>query len=202
MRVTGRLAQLGAGRPCVLAANHGHYADGLVIAVACGFPRRCFSFVARGALTWGWGAGALCVSPSNTVSVDLRRGHGGSALRTGVRLLCTGHSLVIFPEGWAHMDGHRGPFKSGAVAVARLAALKTGGRIDVIPAAICYPRRPGAWITRWPPAVQYALTLLAFPIFRRGATLNVGTPIDVRNLPADPAEATRFLESAIDALDC
>ncbi len=200
VRVLGPIEQLAAGRPCVVAANHGHYADGLVIAVACGFPSRCFTFVARGALTWAFGLGALCVSPSNTVCVDLRRGHGTSALRTGVRLLTTGHSLVIFPEGWAHMDGHRGPFHTGAAAMAQLAARKSGARIDIVPVAIRYPRHPGAWITRWPPALQYAMTLLAFPLFRRGATMAVGTAIDARTLSLDPVQATRTIEAAIDAL--
>lgn len=200
VRVAGPIERLAAGGPCVLAVNHGHYVDGLVIAVAGGFPRRCFTFVARGALTWALGLGSLCVSPSNTICVDLGRGRGGSALRTGVRLLGAGHALVIFPEGWAHMDGHRGWFQPGAVALAQLAARKSGGRVDVIPAAICYPRHPGEWITRWPPAVQYAMTFLAFPIFRRGATLRVGTPIDVRTLPTHSMEATRVLEAAIDAL--
>lgn len=200
VRVVGQIERLNVEPRYVLVTNHGHYADGLVIAVATAFPQHRFTFVARGALTWAWGVGALCLSPLNTVCVDLRSGYGGSALRTGVRLLGAGHGLMIFPEGWAHMDGHRRPFKNGAVIMARLAALKMGKRVDIIPAAVRYPRHPGTWITRWPPALQYAITFLAFPIFRRGATLNVGQAIDVRTLPVDPAEATRQLEAAVDAL--
>ncbi len=198
--MTGALSPVAGGPPCILVANHGHYADGMVLAVAAGFPRRLVTFVAHGALRWGWGLGALLVAPCNTVCVDLDRGRGTSALRTGARLLASGQALMLFPEGWAHLDGRRRPFRAGAVAMAQLAARRSGQRVDLLPASIRYPRHSGQWLTRWPPAVQYGLTFLASPWFRRGAVVRVGSPIDVRTLPVDAAAATRVLEAAVDAL--
>ena len=198
--VVGPPHQLSELRPFILAANHSHYADGLVIAVALGFPAYGYGFVAHGALTWAWGLGALSLASLNTVCVDLRRGRGVGAFRTGVRLLTSGNALLVFPEGWAHMDGRRGQYQNGTVAMAQRAAALSGRAVFVVPASIRYPRHPGAWITTWPPAWQYAIALLAFPFFRRGATMTLGTPIDARDLPTDVNEATRRLEAAIDAL--
>ncbi len=159
-----------------------------------------YGFVAHGALAWAWGLGALSLACVNTVCVDLRRGRGVGAFRTGVRLLTRGNALLVFPEGWAQMDGRRGQYKNGTVAMAQHAAALSGRPVFIVPASIQYPKHPGAWITKWPPAWQYAITLLAFPFFRRGATVNVGTPIDARDLPTDADKAIRRLEAAIDAL--
>ena len=105
-------------------------------------------------------------------------------VRPHLRAMGDGNPLVVFDSGLGESVQERG----------------CRHRADIIPAAVRYPRHPGAWITRWPPALQYAITFLAFPIFRRGATLNVGQPIDVRTLLIDPAEATRRLAAALDAL--
>jgi hypothetical protein len=66
--------------------------------------------------------------------------------------------------------------------------------------SIDYPKHPGGWITRLPPAWQYAITLIASPIFRRGATITIGEPLDVRDFPADAGAATRGLALMIDGL--
>lgn len=183
--------------PLILAANHQHYADGPVLSVAMRCPGDYWTLVARGALRWGWGLGGRVLGPVRTICVDLGPGRGGTAFRTGVQRLVAGDRLLIFPEGWAHMDGARGTFKAGAVAMAQTAAARLGHPVTIVPVRLTYPRHPGAWITRLAPAWQYALTLLAFPLFRRGAMVIVGVPIGSDTLPADRWAATRVLEDAI-----
>lgn len=185
--------------PRVITPNHGHSVDPAPFAVAFDEPLRYMA--ARGVFRALGGLGAMFAGPTGAFPADLTPGKGGPARDAAVRLLVSGQSLVMFPEGWAYMDGVMGPFKKGAVRIAREAAQILGSPTYLIPVYMRYGRYPGSWIRRFPPPVQYALVLLLFPLYRRGLTVVFGKAICSTDLPADDAEATERLREAVIALD-
>jgi 1-acyl-sn-glycerol-3-phosphate acyltransferase len=186
--------------PYLAVANHTHYADGPVIGLILGVPARPRYFIARGVLRFGRGLAALVLGPAGAIAVDLRPSGGRRELAAGVRLLAAGERLVMFPEGWAHMDGRHGTFKRGAAYMAARAARRRGTPISIVPFHLYYPRHPGAWMTRVRPSVQYLLTAIGFWRYRRGVMAVIGPPISSETLPASWDEATTLLEARIRAL--
>lgn len=198
VEVTG-LENLGGGGPQVLAPTHGHYLDPFVLALVTPVRARCMT--ARGLLRFFGGLPALFLSRSGAFCSDLAAGKGAPALRAAVRILASGETLVMFPEGWVHMDGTLGRFRNGAVSVARMAAVKLNRPVPVVPVFLRYGAYPGSWINRLPPPLQYLTVLLGFARFRRGVRVVVGEPLLSSELPLDSASATRKLREAIGSLD-
>jgi 1-acyl-sn-glycerol-3-phosphate acyltransferase len=198
--VVGRERLPSTDAPYLVVANHTHYADGPVIGLTLGVRARPRYFIARGVLRFGRGLAALVLGPAGAIAVDLRPSGGRRELAAGVRVLASGERLVLFPEGWAHMDGHRGTFKRGAAYVAIRAAERRGRPIAIVPCYLHYPRHPGEWMTRMRPSLQYFLTAMGFWRYRRGVTAVIGPPILSDTLPASWDEATAFLETRIRAL--
>jgi 1-acyl-sn-glycerol-3-phosphate acyltransferase len=186
--------------PYLAVANHTHYADGPIIGLILGVRARPRYFIARGVLRFGRGLAALILGPAGAIAVDLRPSGGRRELAAGIRVLAAGERLVVFPEGWAHMDGRRGTFKRGAAYMAARASTRRGGPIAIVPFYLHYPRHPGAWMTRLRTSVQYLLAAMGFWRYRRGVTAVVGAPIPSDALPASPDDATEFLEARIRAL--
>jgi 1-acyl-sn-glycerol-3-phosphate acyltransferase len=186
--------------PYLVIANHTHYADGPVIGLILGVAARPRYFIARGALRFGRGLAALVLGPAGAIAVDLRPSGGRRELAAGIRVLAGGERLVVFPEGWAHMDGRRGTFKRGAAYMAARAAMVHGSPIPVVPFYLHYPRHPGAWMTRLRPSLQYLVAALGFLRYRRGVTAVIGPPIPSDALPASADDATALLEARIRAL--
>ncbi len=186
--------------PYLAVANHTHYADGPVVGLILGVPARPRYFIARGVLRFGRGLAALVLGPAGAIAVDLRPAGGRRELAAGIRVLAGGERLVVFPEGWAHMDGRHGTFKRGAAYMAARAAARRGRPISIVPFYLHYPRHPGAWLTRVRPSVQYLLAALGFWRYRRGVTAVIGPPIPTDALPASWDEAAAFLEARIRAL--
>src|SRR6202040_197590 len=96
---------------------------------------------------------------------DLRPGKGARAATAGVRVLTSGQTLVMFPEGWAHLDGITRRFKRGAVHIARAAAAQLGHAVPIVPVYLRHGVHPGPWINRLNPRLQFLLVALAFPIY-------------------------------------
>lgn len=186
--------------PYLVVANHTHYADGPVIGLILGVAARPRYFIARGVLRFGRGLAALVLGPAGAIAVDLRPSGGRRELAAGIRVLAEGERLVVFPEGWAHMDGRHGAFKRGATYMAARAARRRGSPISLVPFYLHYPRHPSAWMTRVRPSLQYLLAALGFLRYRRGVTAIIGPPISSEALPSSPDEATAFLEARIRAL--
>lgn len=186
--------------PYLVIANHTHYADGPVIGLILGVAARPRYFIARGVLRFGRGLAALVLGPAGGMAVDLRPSGGRRELAAGIRVLAGGERLVVFPEGWAHMDGRRGTFKRGAAYMAARAAMRRGGPIAIVPFYLHYPRHPGAWMTRVRPSFQYVLAAVGFLRYRRGVTAVIGPPIPSDTLPASPDDATALLEARVRAL--
>jgi 1-acyl-sn-glycerol-3-phosphate acyltransferase len=143
------------------------------------------------------GLGALILGPCGAFCADLRRGKGVPALKTAVRVLTSGQTLVIFPEGWAHLDGITRPFKRGIVHIAREASAQLNRPIPIVPVNLRHGAHPGGWINRLNPRLQFLLVPLAFPVYRRGMKVTVGRPILSSTLPVDDTCATTYLRTEI-----
>jgi 1-acyl-sn-glycerol-3-phosphate acyltransferase len=182
----------------LIAPTHGHYLDPFVIALVLRERARCMA--ARGLLEAGGGLMALLLSRWGAFCTDLREGKGAPALKAAVRILVSGQTLVMFPEGWANMDGAVGGFKKGAVSIARITESKAGRPVAIVPVHMRYGAYPGAWIRRLPPPLQYLTVLAGVAFFRRGVRVTIGKPLLSSELPKDVALATEQLRSAVLAL--
>jgi 1-acyl-sn-glycerol-3-phosphate acyltransferase len=183
----------------LIVPTHGHYVDPFVLALV--LPDRARCMAARGLLEFGGGVGALIFCRWGAFCTDLDVGKGGPAVDAAVRILASGQTLVMFPEGWAHMDGVVGPFKRGAVGIARLSAAKVGGPVSIVPVHLRYGTYPGPWITKLPPPVQYLVVFLGLAVFRRGVRVVVGKPLLSSELPERTTPATQELRRAVLAID-
>lgn len=198
VQVSG-IENLACSSPKLIAPTHGHYIDPFVMALL--LPERARCMAARGLLEFGGGLGALMFSQWGVFCTDLRTGKGARALVAGVRILVSGQTLVMFPEGWAHLDGAVGPFRRGAVSIARMTAARVGRPVSIVPVHLRYGAYPGAWIKKFPPAFQCLIVLLGFIFFRRGVHVIVGEPLLSSQLPEHPTSATEELRCAILALN-
>jgi len=185
--------------PHVITPNHPHWVDVAVTPILVNGPARYMA--AQGVFTFAGGLGALMVGPIGAFCADLTRGRGAPALEAGIKVLTSGQRLVMFPEGWAYLDGKLGPFKKGAVRIAREAANRLGQTTYVVPVNLRYGKYPGSWITKLPPPIEYALVFALFFVYRRGLTMVVGKPIAIDQFSLDDATATEELKQAIIALD-
>jgi 1-acyl-sn-glycerol-3-phosphate acyltransferase len=187
------------GGPMNVVANHPHYIDPAVMALALNRPARYMA--AGGVFRFAWGLGGLLAGPMGAFCVDLDQGKGGPAKDAAVRVMTTGQTLGMFPEGWAWLDGIMGHMKTGAVRITQEAAQILGKRTYLVPMFIRYGRYPGSWIRKLPPPIEYAFVFVNFWYYRRGATVVIGKPIAIDSLPQDDHEATEILRQRIVALD-
>lgn len=191
---------LESSKPLLIVANHPHYADPGVMAVV--FNRQPVRYLAAQRLfNFARGLVSLLAAPIGAISVDLTPGHGGPARETAIQVLTSGQNLMMWPEGYAYMDGHLGKFKKGAARIARESGKRLGRPVYIVPVNIRYGRYPGDWINKFDCPVQYLIVFLSWILYRRGATVVVGEPISSDRLPADDTQATELLRTAIIALD-
>jgi 1-acyl-sn-glycerol-3-phosphate acyltransferase len=194
IEVTGS-ANLASAGPKIIAANHPHSVDPFVFGVL--LPEAARYMTAAGVMKFCGGLGAMILGPCGAFCADLRRGKGLPALKTAVRVLTSGQTLVIFPEGWAHLDSITRPFKRGVVHIAREAAAQLGRPIPIVPVHFRHGAYPGNWINRLNPRLQFLLVPLAFAIYRRGVKVTVGKPILSSALPVDDTAAAAHLRAQI-----
>ncbi|MCD6415884.1 MAG: 1-acyl-sn-glycerol-3-phosphate acyltransferase [Planctomycetes bacterium] len=118
----------------VIASNHQTYLDPILIGMSWPEP---ICYLARRSLLRVPGLSALIRSvgthPISRGAVDLE------GLRTVLRLLRRGETLLIFPEGTRTHDGTLGRFKPGVAALARRC------QAPILPACVegafeCWPR--------------------------------------------------------------
>lgn len=189
------------GKGHLITPNHPHFADVCVMPYVLG-ERRARYMAARGVFTFGKGLGALLFGPMGAFAVDLTKGKGGPAKDVSVELVAARDRLVIFPEGWAYLDGITRDFKNGAVRINREASeILDGEEVYLLPTYLRYGKYPGEWILKIGPPAEYFLLMLLFPFYRRGVTVVFGEPIPTSALPDDEDEATEYLKQAVLALD-
>lgn len=183
----------------ILSANHPHYIDPLILETLLEMPARYMT--AQGVLQFAFGLGALLLGPLGAFAANLDENMGGSAYRAAIKVLLSNQTLVMFPEGWAYLDGVTRSFKKGTARIAQVASRKLARDIKVVPVFFRYGRYPGSWINQLTPPLQYLLVFLGFLYYRRGVTIVIGKPICSAELPIDVVEATSFLRERILALD-
>lgn len=185
--------------PYIVTPNHPHWVDTAALPILMNGPARYMA--AQGVFTFLGGLGGLLVGPMGAFCADLTKGRGGPAKDAAVKVLTSGQRLVMFPEGWAYLDGKLGEFKKGAIRIAREASAQLKKPTYIVPVNLRYGKYPGSWITRLPPPVEYFLVFALFLFFRRGLTMVVGEPVAIDQFPADDAEATEHLKQLVVALD-
>jgi 1-acyl-sn-glycerol-3-phosphate acyltransferase len=195
--VRGR-EHLGGPGPSLIVANHSHYVDGAPFVLLLDEAPRFM--VARGVFRFAGGLLGRLATACGAFCVDLDPGKGGPGRAVAVRLLVGGETVVMFPEGWIHMDGRLGPLKNGAARAAQEAARRLGRPIAVVPVALRYGRYPGAWIRRLPCPLQFLVVLLGWMRYRRGLTVNIGAPLSSAALRCRDCAGTVLLRRELIAL--
>ena len=179
----------------ICAPNHGSPYD--VVLMPTILNRKARYMAALAVMQTLRGIGGLVVGPLGAFACNLERGKGGGAFKAAKEILCTGQTLVMFPEGWTTLTGKFGPFKKGVVRIARGAAEEMGEETYVVPVSITYGRYANESILRLPIQVQYLALAACFLWYRRGATVIFGKPIPSSALPESDDEATEMLKSTI-----
>jgi 1-acyl-sn-glycerol-3-phosphate acyltransferase len=182
----------------LIVPTHRHYLDPFVL--ASGVQKGTRVMTASGLLKFAGGLGGLVFSRWGAFCTDLSPGKGLSALRTSVKVLVSGESMVIFPEGWAHLDGVVGSFKSGLASIAHIAAFKSKNPIHIIPVYMKYGKYPGKWIKKFPMPIQCLILLFGLVFFRRGVHVICGKPLLTSDLPKNSKLATEQIRNAVIAL--
>lgn len=109
----------------IFAGNHTSVIDG--VALACAYPGRLYFLAAESVFKtkfWGWCARHLGYIPVK------RGGFNKEAIKQALRILKSGYSIGIFPEGRISPNGILDEGKAGIAVIAGLA------NVDIIPFAI------------------------------------------------------------------
>ena len=117
----------------ILASNHQSYLDPPCIGMAC---RNDIYYLARNTLYQRPLIGPL-LKRLNTVPVDRDRGDV-SSIKTIIRLLRSGHRVIIFPEGTRSSDGKLQPARAGlgmiiAKTLAPVVPVRVFGSFEALP---------------------------------------------------------------------
>jgi len=128
--------------PALLAMNHQSYLDPPLAAICC---HRQISFLARKTLLEIPLLGPL-IKRLNVIPLD-RDGGDASALKTVIRLLKSGGSTIVFPEGTRTRDGQMGPGQAGvgyiiAKTLAPVVPMRVFGAFEAFPRTAKLPK-PG-----------------------------------------------------------
>lgn len=182
----------------IITPNHPSPYD--VVVLPAVIDQKARYMAALGVMQALGGVGGLVVGPLGAFAANLDRGKGAPAFRAAIRVLTSGQSLVMWPEGWTYLDGKIGPFKKGAVRIAKQSAAELGEPTYIVPVSLTYGKYPGAKIMRLPIKLQYLLLVAGFPFFRRGVKVVIGKPIASNALPENDTEATELLKTTIVAL--
>jgi len=119
--------------PAILASNHQSYLDPPCIGMAC---RNDIYYLARNTLYQRPLIGPL-LKRLNTVPVDRDRGDV-SSIKTIIRLLRSGHRVIIFPEGTRSSYGKLQPARAGlgmiiAKTLAPVVPVRVFGSFEALP---------------------------------------------------------------------
>lgn len=140
LQVYGRENLISEG-PALMAMNHQSYLDPPLAAIC---SERPIHFLARKSLMEVPILGRL-LRYLNVIPLD-RDGSDMSALKTVIRLLKSGGSTIIFPEGTRTRDGRMGPARPGiglivAKSLAPVIPMRVFGAFDAYPRTAKFPRR-------------------------------------------------------------
>lgn len=188
------------GKVYMLNPNHPSWMDPAIAAIIMdGRPTRFFATtqVANAA----GGLLGLLAGPCGVISVDLAKGKGRPAYHAGVQVLKERQRLIVFPSGWAKLDGIEAEHKEGVVRMAKEVSAAIGEPVYMVPAFIRYGRYPGSWIVKWPAPVGYFFMFVFRAWFRNGVVINIGKAVSSADISDDPKRARDQLHDIIMALD-
>lgn len=193
--------------PRIISANHPHWADAVIMPQLIRGPAR-YMATDRVMTAAGGLLGVFLSKGGIFTATDKIRDGGERTRAAAIQMVVNKETLVVLPEGLTNFSPTMGPFKNGVAIIARTAAERLGEEVYVVPNYIRYGRYPGPWLSKFDRAKQFALVLLAFPLFRRKAVVVTGKPISTTELftRADGSrrtddEASAFLRERIAALD-
>ncbi len=202
IRIHGR-SRLPETGPTIIAPFHIDAGDGSIISAMLGV--RSMYYLIR--TTEVAGARGWMATLTGAIAVDEESQEGRTrAFKAAVRALCDGGPdvcMIIFPQGQLTPDEQvrRTDFKSGTMAIAKLAARKRKEPIWIVPVGMHYKTNP-----RGSTLFQKTVQRLGFSHFRNwfgqqnyGAYAVVGKPFKVSPKAADLDEVTRGLMLEDDA---
>lgn len=133
IKIKGRVPKKGA---YIIACNHVSFLDPPIVGICAG---REIYFLAKIGLFEGLKSFARLIKAYNAIPIS-----GVQGLRTAMKLLKKGETVVIFPEGTRSRKGHMLPFNPG------VSYLALNLRVPVIPAFIINSnKRFAALMLRW-----------------------------------------------------
>ena len=183
--------------PAMICANHPFGVDGNVLALV--LNRKVRVMVHGDVFKAAGGLGAHIFARWGAfVANDSVRDRGFRARAAAARVLTSGQTLVLLPEGLTNMQPTMLPLQNGAVRIVKQAADELGSDTWIVPVHLRYGTYPGDWIQRFPRPVQYALVLLLFALYRRGVTVTFGKPLAASELECDHTDATDQLRESIE----
>jgi 1-acyl-sn-glycerol-3-phosphate acyltransferase len=180
---------LNAGDRVIVTPNHSSLLDAIISFAKIRKP--VWAIGADHVLKKCWGLIGLLATKMRTMPVD--RSHGKTVIEPAIELVVQGNSLVMFPEGRISPDGTLLPFKLGAAIIGwgALMRLGPGGRVGIVPTAICYNRRDVGSATNY--------FKMGFK-WRAGATIVFCKPIWLDELvDHDPEHIMGLVREAIEA---
>lgn len=186
------LDDMPAGTPFIFTPNHSHVADGFIAPLLLekwnarfmAAPTLMNSFGGLFGLLFGF-FGAFVASR-----------------KAGVEVLTSGQTLLMFPEGWAYLDGKMGPFKLGVLRIAKDVAARTSKPVYLVPVFMRFGKYPGSWIRKLAILPQLVLMGALCPLYRSGVRVVIGKPIAIDNFSRDEESvAIERLRQAITSLD-
>lgn len=159
-------------QPSLLVANHVSYFDPMII----GSLTPCTAVAKREVGSWPMVGDLL--RRLGVLYVERECGHSGArVLRTMLRSLEQGISVLVFPEGTTTIGEQVLPFRRGSFGV----ALHAG--VPIVPIAVSYERKSAAWVGDDPFLPHYMRTI-ATPYTR--VTVDVLPQLSLRS--ADDAD--------------
>lgn len=176
-----------AGKPTMICPDHPNMTD--VVIVPHAIKRKARYMAAMGVMEAFGGFGGWVAGRLGAFGCDLRKGRGGPAREAAINVLTTHQILAMWPEGWTNMSATMGPFKKGAVNIAKTAATQLGQTVYIVPIHLHYGRYPGRWIKSFRIDHQYWMVLLCYPFLRRGCKVIIGDPLASNTLDAEAAKA-------------
>jgi len=177
----------------IFCPNHSSMLDAIVIyAIMQRWPRYMTAYEEMRGLG---GLKAIAMGAFGCFPVD--RSHGKSVLEPAIKVLMSGQTMVIFPEGKISPTGEYLPFKKGPAIIANTTYERLGMKehVAVVPIHLCYHKRHA-------PSAGGPYPSMGFK-WRGGITVTVGKPIYIHELPSrQPEDVMAVVRAAVKMQSC
>lgn len=179
----------------LVVCNHVSYTDATIMLQTLNKPARYMAGAEVFQRVYGLIGRIIVLAGGFAIS---RSSSSGMAIEVASRILKSGQTLVIFPEGACQFDGEMTRFRNGAAVIARAAAQQSGAAITILPVHLHYNKLPGSWIRALSPNASILHMIRNFADYRRGAIVSIGTPFSSNELPQDIGSASQTLRVRVE----